>query len=117
MTDLQARIAQKINEAYEIASIASDTRNMAVSFEIDGVTFTVKPHRLGRKIFELEQRIRELVGICEGARQRANVAAHTIRMADAVATPYSEFENTVAAGLEAINDVLSLLLPAQQKEE
>lgn len=46
-----------IDTAYNNAVSISKKTNSSVSFDHDGITYTVKPHRLARKIYEMEQEL------------------------------------------------------------
>jgi hypothetical protein len=43
-----------VEEAYENAVNLSGKKHASVSFSCGGMSFTVKPHRLGKKIAQLE---------------------------------------------------------------
>jgi transcriptional antiterminator Rof (Rho-off) len=49
-----------VEKAYENALTLARKTNSSVSFKYDDITYTVKPHRLGKKVHELTQECEKL---------------------------------------------------------
>jgi hypothetical protein len=51
------QINNRVDEAYEAAAALSGKTYGSVSFEVDGIKYTVRPMRLARKVHDLQKEL------------------------------------------------------------